>query len=123
MKDPMEVVNARQWIRAHNGAYKGELGFVTDVEDWGARVLVVPRLKSLTARVATSLKRKRSPIKPEPSLFNPTTFLTMFQREPKLQYDGNYTSRRLVFHHGLLQLNLDLHSVRGPPRWVISRYA
>jgi hypothetical protein len=35
----------------------------------------------------------------------------MFQREPKLQYDGSYTSRGLVFHHGLLQLSLDLHSI------------
>jgi hypothetical protein len=110
MRDPMAVVKARQWIRVRNGAYKGELGFVTDVEAWGARVLVVPRLKSPTAR-ATSLKRKRTPIKPEPSLFDPVTFSTMFQREPKLQCDGSYTSRGLVFHHGLLQLNLDLHSI------------
>jgi hypothetical protein len=35
----------------------------------------------------------------------------MFQREPKLLYDGSYTSRGLVFHHGLLRLNLDLHSI------------
>ena len=111
MKDPMTVVKARQWIRVRNGAYKGELGFVTHVEAWGARVLVVPRLKSPTARAATSLKRKRTPTKPEPSLFDPATFLTMFQRELKLQYDGSYTSRGLVFYHGLLQLNLDLHSI------------
>jgi hypothetical protein len=111
MKDPMEVVKARQWIRVRNGAYKGDLGFVTHVEAWGARVLVVPRLKSPTARAATSLKRKRTPIKPEPSLFDPATFSTMFQRKPKLQYDGSYISRGLVFHHGLLQLNLDLHSI------------
>lgn len=111
MKDPATVVEARQWIRVLNGAYKGELGFVTHVEAWGAQVLVVPRLKSPTARAATSLKRKRTRIKPEPSLFDPATFSTMFQREPKLQYDGSYTSRGLVFHHGLLQLNLDLHSI------------
>ena len=93
MKDPMTVVKARQWIRVCNGAYKGELGFVTHVEAWGARVLVVPRLKSPTARAATSLKRKRTPTKPEPSLFDPATFSTMFQRELKLQYDGSYISR------------------------------
>jgi hypothetical protein len=111
MKDPMMVVKARQWIRVRNGVYKGELGFVTHVEDWGARVLVVPRLKTPTARADTSLKRKRTPIKPEPSLFDPATFSTMFHSEPKLLYDGSYTSRGLVFHHGLLQLNLDLHSI------------
>ena len=35
----------------------------------------------------------------------------MFQREPKLHYDGSYTSHGLVFRHGLLQLNLDFHSI------------
>ena len=111
MKDPLTVVKALQWIRVLKGAYKGELGFVTDVEAWGARVLVVPRLKPPTPQATTSLKRKRTPIKPEPSLFNPATFSTMFQREPKLHYDGSYTSRGLVFRHGLLQLDLDFHSI------------
>ena len=69
------------------------------------------RLKTPTARAATSLKRKRTPIKPEPSLFDPATFSTMFQRELKLLYNGSYTSRGLVFHHGLLELKLDLHSI------------
>jgi len=121
MKDPMTVVEAHQWIRVRKGAYKGELGFVTHVEAWGARVLVVPRLKSPTARAATSLKRKRTPIMPEPSLFDPATFSTMFQREPKLQYNGSYTSRGLVFHHGLLELNLDLHSISLNSARVSSR--
>ena len=58
MRDPMTVVKARQWVQVRNGAYKGELGFVTHVEAWGARVLVVPRLKTPTAWAATSLKRK-----------------------------------------------------------------
>ena len=111
MKDPMEVVEARQWIRVLKGAYKGELGFVTDVEAWGARVLVVPRLKSPTAQAATSLKRKRTPVKPEPNLFDPAAISTTFKRAPKLQHDGSYIFRGLVFDHGLLQLNLDLHSI------------
>jgi hypothetical protein len=35
----------------------------------------------------------------------------VFQRWPKLQRNGTYTSHRLIFDHGLLQLNLDLHSI------------
>ena len=111
MQDPMTVVNAGQWVWIHNGAYKGDLGFVTHVEAWGARVLVVPRLKTPTPRAATSLKRKRTVIKPEPRLFDPATFSSVFQRRPKLQDDGTYTSGRLVFDHGLLRLHLDLHSI------------
>jgi hypothetical protein len=111
MQDPM-VVKAGQWIRVcRNGVYKGDLGFVTDVEAWGTRVLVIPRLKTPTPQAATSLKRKRTVIKPEPKLFDPATFSSVFQRQPKLQDDGTYTSRKLVFDHGLLRLNLDLHSI------------
>ena len=73
--------------------------------------MVVPRLKTLTPETATLLKRKRTAIRPEPRLFDPATFLSVFQRQPKLQCNGTYTSHRLVFDHGLLQLNLDLHSI------------
>jgi hypothetical protein len=111
MQDPTTVVEAGQWIRVRKGVYKGDLGFVTHVEAWGARVLVVPRLKIPTPQEATSLKRKRTVIKPVPKLFDPITFSSVFQRQPKLQGDGIYTSRRQVFDHGLLRLNFDLHSI------------
>jgi hypothetical protein len=111
MQSSISVVKAGQWIRVRNGLYKGDVGFVTRVEAWGARVLVIPRLKTPIPQADTSLKRKRTPMKPEPRLFDPATFSSIFQRQPKLQYNGSYTSRGLVFHHGLLQLNLDLHSI------------
>jgi hypothetical protein len=113
MQDPMMVVKASQWIRVGKyGVYNGDVGFVTHVEAWGAQVLVVPRLQTPTPRVAASLKRKRSAaIRPEPRLFDPATFSSMFQRQAKLHYNGTYTSRGLVFDHGLLRLDLDLHSI------------
>jgi len=111
MQDPMSAVKVGQWIRVRKGLYKGDHGLVVRVGAWGARVLVVPRLKAPTPEADTSLKRKRTAIKPEQRLFDPVTFSSVFQRQPKLQYDGSYTSRGLVFDHGLLQLNLDLHSI------------
>ena len=110
MQDPMTVVKAGQWIRVRNGLYKGDLGFLTHVEAWGARVLVVPRLKTPTPQAVASLKRKRA-IKPDPGLFDPATFSSVFQRQAKFHHNGIYTSRGLVFEHGLLRLNLDLHSI------------
>ena len=115
MEDPISVVKAGQWIRVRNGVYKGDLGFVTRVEAWGAQVLVVPRLKT------PSRKRKRTDPKPEPRLFDPATFSSMFQRQPNLQSDGSYTSRGLVFHHGLLRLDLDLHSISPNSEGISSR--
>ena len=46
MHDPTMVVKAGQWIQVCNGAYKGNVGFVMEVETWGVWVLVVPCLKS-----------------------------------------------------------------------------
>ena len=111
MKNSELEVEADQWVRVLKGSYKGDYGFVTRVEAWGAQVLVVPRFKLSTPQGDTSLKRKRTAIRPEPRLFDPDTFSSEFQRQPKLRYDGCYTSRGLVFDHGLLRLNLDLHSI------------
>ena len=121
MRDPITVVKVGQWVRVCKGVYKGDLGFVTRVEAWGAEVLVVPRLKTPTPQGDTSLKRKRTAIKPEPRLFDLATFSSMFQREPSLQYDGSYASRGLVFDHGLLRLNLDLHSISSISAGIPSR--
>ena len=121
MQDPILMVEAGQWVRVRKGVYKGDLGFVTRVEAWGAQVLVVPRLKIPTPQADTSLKRKRTAIKPEPRLFDLATFSSMFQRQPKLQDDGSYTSRGLVFHHGLLRLKLDLHSISPISEGIPSR--
>jgi hypothetical protein len=111
MQDPMTVVKAKQWVRVRKGVYKGDLGLVKHVEGWGAQVLVVPRLKTSTPLATTSLKRKRTATRPEPRLFDPVTFSSMFQRQAQLRNNGIYTSRRLVFDHGLLLLELDFHSI------------
>ena len=101
--------------------YKGDLGFVMCMEAWGAQVLVVPRLKIPTPQADTLLKRKRTAILPEPRLFDLTTFSSMFQRQLKLQYDGSYASRGLIFDHGLLQLRFDLHSISPISAGIPSR--
>ena len=127
MQDPVTVVNAGQWIRVRSGVYKGDPGIVTHVEAWGARVLVVPRLKTPTPQAVTSLKRKRTTIKPNPGLFDPDTFSSVFRRRPKLLEDGTYTSRGLIFNHGLLQLHLDLHSISpnsaGVPTQILQLFS
>jgi hypothetical protein len=114
MQDPMTAVNASQWIQVHKGPYKGDLGFVTHVESWGAQVLVIPHLKTATLQTAT-LKSKQTAIRPEPRLFKPDVFKSVYQREPKLQDNGTYTSHGPVFDHGLLLRTFDLHSISPAP--------
>ena len=54
MHDPTMVVKAGQWIWVCNGTYKGDVGFVMEVETWGVQVLVIPRLKRPTASQAAA---------------------------------------------------------------------
>jgi hypothetical protein len=75
---------------------------------------VISRLKTATLQTAT-LKRKRTTIRPEPRLFEPDIFKSVYQRELKLQDNGTYTSRGLVFDHGLLLQTFDLHSISPAP--------
>jgi hypothetical protein len=84
------------------------------VETWGAGVLVIPCLKTATLQTAT-LKRKRTAIRPEPRLFKPDIFKSVYQREPKLQDNGTYTSCALIFDHGLLLQTFDLHLISPAP--------
>jgi hypothetical protein len=58
MQDPIMVVKAGQWIWVRSGVYKGDINFVKCVKPWGAQVLVVPCLKTLTPEMATLLKRE-----------------------------------------------------------------
>ena len=44
-------------------------------------------------------------------LFDSNTFLSVFQCQVKLLHSGIYTSRGLIFDHGLLHLDLDFHSI------------
>jgi hypothetical protein len=111
MQDPMTVVNEGQWIQVRKGKYKGDFGFVMRMEAKGAQVLLIPRLEAPTPKAATSLKRKRATIRPEPRLFDPDTFRSLFQRDPICQDDGTYTFDGLVFDHGLLLRDFNHHSL------------
>ena len=44
-------------------------------------------------------------------LFDSNTFSSVFQRQAKLLHSGIYTSRGLIFDHGLLHLELDFRSI------------
>jgi ribosomal protein L24 len=126
MQDPMRVVNEDQWVQVLKGTYKGDFGLVTRVESWGAQVLLVPRLKAPKLQDDTSLKRKRTTIKPEPRLFDPIIFKSMFHTDLRRRSDGTYTSRGLVFDHGLLRKDFDLHSLSpvlaGIPSRMVSLF-
>ena len=45
MATPSEIVKLKQWVRVCKGLYKGDIGFVINVESWGVEVLLIPCLE------------------------------------------------------------------------------
>ena len=99
-----------EWAQVHKGLYKGDVGLVVAVENWGVEVLLLPRLNPPVS--SSSLKRKRSSIPPKPALFDPAEFSRAHEIEPKKSPEENcYTISGLKFEYGLLQKGYDFHSV------------
>src|SRR5271156_5326521 len=70
MHDPRTVFQAGSWVRVTKGKYKGDVGFICQVESF-VEVLLVPRLNP-PATIDTS-KRKRTALRSKPELFDPNT--------------------------------------------------
>ncbi|KAF8799587.1 hypothetical protein BYT27DRAFT_7120230, partial [Phlegmacium glaucopus] len=109
MHDPTTVVGMGRWVRVSKGVFKGDIGLVVGCENWGAEVLLVPRLKAPTTD--HSLKRKRSTIRPQPTLFDPIAFKYSHDIELKTRGNGVYTVGGSTFEHGLIRKKYDLHSL------------
>jgi hypothetical protein len=105
-------VNVGNWVRVHKGTYRGDVGYVVAVELRRVPLLLVPCL--LPPHLASlGLKRKCSAPTPEPALFNPNAIPHIYGVPAALYDDGTYrfNSHIYNFEHGLIQMELDLHSV------------
>jgi hypothetical protein len=112
MHNPNTVLQVGKWAQVNKGLYKGDVGLVVEVQPWGVELLLIPRLKPPTSSAANPLKRKRTSIRPEISLFDPDTHKLPF--DAKLQRGGFYKCGQLIFEHGLLRKSYDVHSVSSP---------
>lgn len=112
MRDPVRAPEVGQWVRVckGSGTYKGDVGVIEHVENWGGvRLLLVPRQRP--PRPNTSLKRKHSQPRPEPALFDPVAASRANQINPTKQDDEVYLFGGNTFDHGLIRLSFDADSV------------
>ncbi len=72
MKSVKPIVKA-EWVRVKTGAYKGDIGFVSAIHNWGVDVLLIPRLAYHPAP-DTRGKRKASKQSHPPRMFNVDEF-------------------------------------------------
>lgn len=116
MHSPDTLAEKGAWIRVLKGGYRGDVGLIIAMKSWGVEVVLIPRLSTpqddLTPGPSTSTKRKRTSIRPEPSLFDPNSI-----RGPRLKKlpNGRYKFAGNLFEHGLILKRLDLHSFKSNP--------
>ena len=108
MHDPRTVFQVGNWVRVGKGKYKGDVGFVSRVENF-VEVLLVPRLNPPTT-IDTS-KRKRTAVRSKPELFDPDTIKAVYGINPKCGPEGIYTAFGLKFESGLLLKLYNFHSI------------
>ena len=114
LRDSATHLEVGIWVWVCKGTYKGDVGYVSAVENWGGvSILLVPRLAPPPLPGTSLAKRKRSRTPPEPQLFDSVNFKHAYGRDPVPveQTDGCYTCNGVRFEHGLIVKVFDAHSV------------
>jgi len=115
MRDHMKVQDIGKWVHVQKGVYKGDVGFVNSLEDWGVRLLLVPRLPPPRS-TDVDLKRKRSLARPPPALFEPDIVYQTYGVDPvRIDEDEDmYSFKGHTFEYGLIIKSYDFHSISTP---------
>ena len=66
-----------KWVRVQTGSYKGDVGYVESTDSPGVRLLLVPRILP----PQPTQKRKHSPPRPTPKLFDPIAIKRVYRSE------------------------------------------
>ena len=109
------------WVRVLKGTYKGDVGYVTAVENWGGvSLLLVPRLPVPCHPSSSLSKRKcsRSITRPEPDLFDPLAAKRNFGIDPVREEPYVYRFNGYTFEHGLIIKAFDLRSVSSTSVYI-----
>ena len=109
------------WVRVLKGTYKGDVGYVAAVENWGGlSLLLVPRLPASSYLDSSLLKRKRSRLTtpPEPNLFDPLVAKRAFDVDPVQQEPHVYRFNGYTFEFGLILKAFNLRSVSSTSVYI-----
>jgi hypothetical protein len=114
MHDSQANVAVGKWVRVCKGTYKGDMGYISAIKDWGGvSLLLVPHLPPPCLLGKSPSKRKHSRTPPEPELFDPNVVRRTYSWDPVPfdQTNGHYLCNNIVFEHGLIVKTFDLHSI------------
>jgi hypothetical protein len=100
-----------KWVQVRKGDYKGDVGYVLSAEPWGVRLLLIPRLPPPHNTYDSRLKRKRSRLHSEPTLFDHKSIGQRYDVMPDRVAEDVYTFKSYTFEHGLIVKSYDFYSV------------
>ena len=96
------------WVRVKRGHYKGDVGKVAALHNWGVELYLVPRIN--TQQAENSPKLKATTTVPDAKLFYPKDFPN--NTSLNLQgSNGSYTINNLILVRGLVRKGYDYHSI------------
>jgi hypothetical protein len=91
------------WVQVCKGTYKGDVGYVAAVGNWGGvSLLLVPRLPGPHHPGSSLSKRKHLTTPPEPNLFNPLDTKRIHSVDPVRQRPYTYCFSGYIFEYGLI---------------------
>jgi transcription antitermination factor NusG len=110
------------WVQVCKGAYKGDVGYVAAIENWGGvSLLLVPCLPGPHHPGSSPSKRKRSTTPPEPTLFDPLAIKRIHGVDPVWQELSTYRFKGHTFEYGLILKAFDLHSISSTSVYIPTR--
>jgi hypothetical protein len=115
--DDERYPTAGDWVTVRRGLYKGDVGYIQSVENWGQiTLLLVPRLPSPPIVGSSSGKRKRSGTRTDPCLFTEGMVMNFVRNHSITRFQQGvdhswWTILGRKFEHALEVRTFHCHSV------------
>jgi hypothetical protein len=112
MRDYGSSPSVGDWVRVCRGWYKGDVGYVSSVENWGGvSLLLVPRLPPRPHEAGSSSGKRKRPTRTDPTMIDWHSLRETHGVTPAFQEDGSCSLFGRRFEKGLERRTFDLHSV------------
>lgn len=100
-----------EWVQVQKGIYRGDSGLIDRVYDWGAKIILLPRL---SPDMDNDIKRKRkaSFLRPAPCIFDPTMYESAKNVKIRRIDDHTYAMGKLKLEYGMLAKEYEFSSIK-----------
>ena len=110
MRATTSVFTIGEWVKIKKGLYAGDVGRVHKINKSGAEIHLIPRVAY--EKPAISKKRKFTPTRPPPRLFEFALFQKIWPKHTLKQIgDGSRTNGRVTFQRGVLKKTFTRRSI------------